>query len=73
MLLTEQCALVEGLVARRYIQRRVLVEEVHRLHMDLQNLTRHDREVFDPGNVIDARLNVENKVGILDVLVPPCP
>jgi hypothetical protein len=73
VLLTEQAALVEILVARWHIQCWVLVEEVHRLHVDLQDLARHDREVFNSGDVVDSSLNVENEVCVFDILVPICP
>jgi hypothetical protein len=73
VLLTEQAALVEVLVARWHIKCWVLVEEVHRLHVDLQDLARHDREVFNSGHVVDSSLNVENEVCVFDILVPVCP
>jgi hypothetical protein len=48
MLLTlaQQTALVEALLARRHVQRWVLIEEVNGLEVDLENLAGHDWEVL---------------------------
>jgi hypothetical protein len=50
VLLTQQATLVKRLLAWRYIQRRVLVEKVDRLHVNLDNLTRHHRKILDPAD-----------------------
>jgi hypothetical protein len=60
MLLAQQAALIETLLAGRYVQRGVLVKEVDWLQVDLQDLTWHDWEVFDPRNVVDASLDIDN-------------
>ena len=45
VLLTQQSALVEALLAWWDIKCWVLVEEINRLHVDLQDLAWHNREV----------------------------
>jgi hypothetical protein len=47
-LFAQQAALVEALLARRYTQSWVVIEEVHGLHVDLQDLTWHDWRIFNP-------------------------
>jgi len=66
-------ALVKGLRARWDIQRRILGEEVHWLERHLEDLARHDGEVFDPGNMVDTELDEKNDVIIDDILVPVRP
>ena len=51
MLFTEQDTLVEILCRRRDINRRVPVEEIDGLERYLEDLARHDWEVFDAGNL----------------------
>lgn len=51
MLLAQQRRLVELLRARRHIQRRVFIEEIHRLHRHLDRLARHHWEVLNSWNL----------------------
>jgi hypothetical protein len=73
MLLTQQVTLVERLRTWWNIKCRVLIEEIDRLQVDFQDLTRHYREILNARNVVDTRLNIENEVGVLDVLISLCP
>ena len=52
--------LIECLRTRRHIQSRILVEKVHRLESHLQDLARHDGEIFDSRDMIDAKLDKED-------------
>ena len=70
MLLAQQAALIERLIAWRHIESGVLIEEIDRLQVNLQNLTGHDGKVFDPGNVVDAGLYIHHQIWVLDVLIP---
>jgi hypothetical protein len=47
-LFAQQAALVEALLARRYTQSWVVIQEVQGLHVDLQDFTWHDWKIFDP-------------------------
>jgi len=51
-------------VSLGYVKRRVLIEEVDRFERDLDNLARHDREIFNSRDVIDTKLNKEDNVFI---------
>lgn len=73
MRLTKQRTLVELLCARRHIQSGVLVKEVDRLHRHLDDLTRHDGEVLDTGDVVDAELDVYDQVLVDDVVFAVSP
>lgn len=72
-LLRQQRGLVEILIRRRHIQRWVPIEEVHRLECYMNNLTRHDREVLNACSMLQAELDEEYKISILDILLAACP
>ena len=69
MRLTHQRTLVESLLTRRHIQRGVLVEEIHRLQTDLEDLTGHDGEVLDAGDMVDAELDPDDDVLVFDIVL----
>jgi hypothetical protein len=73
MRLTEQRTLVELLGTRRHIHSRVSIKEVDRLQANLDNLTRHDWEVFNAWDVVDAELNKHNEIFIDDVVFAVSP
>lgn len=64
-----QHALVEALLAGRHVQRGVLGEEVHGLQGHLDDLHGHDGEVLDAGHVVDAELDPDDDVLVLDVVL----
>jgi hypothetical protein len=66
--LTKQCTLVELLGTRRHIHSRVSIKEVDRLQTDLDNLTRHNREVFNSRDMVNAELDKYNKIFVDDVV-----
>lgn len=68
MRLTKQRTLVELLSTRRHIHSRVSIKEVDRLQANLDDLTRHDWEVFNSGDVVDAELDKDNKIFVDDVV-----
>lgn len=68
MHLTHQGGLVEVLFRGGHVQGRVLVEEVDRFQADLEDLARHDGEVFDAGDVVDAELDPDDNVLVLDAV-----
>lgn len=75
MLLTQQCTLVESLLARRNIQCRILIEEIHRLQMHLDDLARHDREILDTRDMVDTKLDPDDNILVENVVlaISPCP
>jgi len=73
MALTQQHTLVEHLCARWYINCRVLIEEVNRLEVNTQFFAWHDWEILDSGDVVDAELNPNDNVVVLDVVFTRCP
>ena len=66
---TEKRALALPLRRRRHIQRRVLGEEIHRHQAHLHDLARHDGEVLDPGDVLQAELHPDDDVGVHDAVL----
>lgn len=73
MLLRHERAPVERLVARRHVERGVPVEEVDRLQLHLDDLARHDGEVFDPRHVLQPELHPQHNVRVHDGLPPVRP
>lgn len=68
MLLRQQSAPVELLVAGRDVKGGVLIEEVDGFERHLYDLARHDGEVLDAGDVLEAELEPEHNVCIHDVV-----
>ena len=75
MVLGDGGAPVEILHAGRNIQRGVPVEEVDGLQADLEDLAWHDGEVLDARHVVDAELDPDHNVLVLDLVfaVRPAP
>lgn len=73
MLLRDQSALVEDLLTRRYVQRRIPLEEIHRLQADLDDLARHDWKILNSRNVIDAKLDPDDDIFINHIVFPVRP
>lgn len=68
MLLADQDTLIERLVTRRHIERGILVEEIHRPHHHLDDLARHDGEILNPGDMIDAKRDPNDHIRVLDIV-----
>lgn len=68
MLLANQRTLVERLITRRHIQRRILIEKIHRPHHHLDDLARHDGKVLDSGDVVDPKRDPNHQIGVLDLI-----
>ena len=73
MYVPHETALIENLRARRNINRRILIEEIHRFEMDLHDLARHDGEILHPRNMINPELHPEHDVLVNDVILPVRP
>ena len=69
MLLTHQLALIKLLTTRRHIQRRVPLEEIHRLETHPDDLTGHNREILDPRAMLQAELHEQHEIRVGDVFL----
>lgn len=69
MLLRDQGASIELLIARRDIERGVLIEEIDRLQLHLDDLARHDREILHPRDMLQSKLHPHDDVLIHDRLL----
>lgn len=65
---SQQSTLVERLGARRHVDSRVLREEVDGLEADFEHLARHDWEILDARDMVDAELNEDNEIVVDDVV-----
>ena len=73
MLLGDQGAPVELLVAGRDVERGVPFEEVDGLELHLDDLARHDGEVLGARHVLEPELEPEDNVRVDDGIAPPRP
>lgn len=64
-----QNTLVEALLRGWHIQRGVLGEEIDWFQSNLDDLHRHDGEVFNPWYVVDTKLDPDDNVIILHVIL----
>jgi hypothetical protein len=65
---TYQSALIDSLLTRRYIGRRVSLKEVHGLQTNLQYLDRHDWEILNPGHMVDPELNPYDNILVVHLV-----
>lgn len=62
----DQDTAASGLGGRRHINTGVAVKEVDRDEADFEDLAGHNREIFDAGHVLQAELDPDHKVLVLD-------
>lgn len=73
MLLRDLRTAIKILVTRGHIQRRILIKEIHRLQRHFDNLARHDGEVLDTHNVLQAELHPDDNIVVDDVFLAISP
>lgn len=69
MLLRDQGAPIELLITGRDIERGILIEEIDRLQLHLNNLTRHDGEILHPRHMLQPELHPHDDILIHDRLL----
>ena len=61
--------LINSLLARGHIDRRIALEEVHRLQRHPDDLARHDREILHSHDVLQPELDPNYDILIDDVIL----